>query len=310
MKKLPKISKISKEVILNSGQALLVVLLSMSVVLAVLLSSVSKSVTDITITDYEENSLRAFSAAEAGIEQALLDAVPGSVVTDRLDVTDPADPHYDAKVAAPDAGDVIEFPDKLKSGQVATFWFVSHDNNGNLTCAGKKTCIAATHLEFCWTGNPALEIAIYYDNTGASYGSPNNYSNLKVKRFNFDPKGSYVGRNFIEPSSGCSFGSHYSYTTRDHLKGMKSKMDPCVNSGPPSCLIAAKVRVLDNPTVGQSVAIKARSGASTNLPSQGIQISSTGTSGDSTRNVTVLQGYPDPPDVFEGVLYSGKDISQ
>ena len=284
---------------------------------AILLSSVSKSVTDITITDYEENSLRAFSAAEAGIEQALLDAVPGSVVTDRLDVTDPADPHYDAKVAAPDAGDVVEFPDKLKSGQVATFWFVSHDNNGELTCAGHKACTATTHLEFCWTGNPALEIAIYYDNSDSdfdgladSYDSPNNFSNLKVQRFNFDPKGSFSERNFIKPSSGCSFGGHYSYTTRDNLKALKTKLDPCVNSGPPSCLIAAKVRVLDNPTVGQSVAMKARSGASTNLPSQGIQISSTGTSGDSTRNVTVLQGYPAPPDVFEGVLYSGKDISQ
>ena len=56
----------------NQGQALLIVLLTLSVVLTIVLSIVSRSITDISITSLEEDSQRAFNAAEAGVEQALL----------------------------------------------------------------------------------------------------------------------------------------------------------------------------------------------------------------------------------------------
>jgi Tfp pilus assembly protein PilX len=56
----------------QNGQALLIVLLGMAVVLTLVLSIVSRSVTDVSITKRDEESLRAFSAAEAGVEQALL----------------------------------------------------------------------------------------------------------------------------------------------------------------------------------------------------------------------------------------------
>ena len=56
----------------QSGQALLIILLVMAVGLTVALAIVSRSVTDIRISRQEEESARAFSAAEAGIEQALI----------------------------------------------------------------------------------------------------------------------------------------------------------------------------------------------------------------------------------------------
>ena len=56
----------------QKGQALIIILLVMSVVLTVVLSSVSRSVTEIVVTGYEEDALRAFSAAEAGVEEKLL----------------------------------------------------------------------------------------------------------------------------------------------------------------------------------------------------------------------------------------------
>ena len=77
------------------GQALLIVLLTLAVTLTVVLSVVSRSVTDITVSTYEEDALRAFSAAEAGIEEALLkgsieDPVPVTIeegVTYDVDVS-------------------------------------------------------------------------------------------------------------------------------------------------------------------------------------------------------------------------------
>src|SRR3989304_10327197 len=56
----------------SSGQALLIILLTLTVVLTVVLSVVSRSVTDISVTTYQEDAQRAFDAAEAGIERALL----------------------------------------------------------------------------------------------------------------------------------------------------------------------------------------------------------------------------------------------
>jgi Tfp pilus assembly protein PilX len=60
---------------------LLIVLLAITVILTVVLSVTSRSVTDVTVTTYEEDALRAFSAAEAGVETALLNPAVGVIPT-------------------------------------------------------------------------------------------------------------------------------------------------------------------------------------------------------------------------------------
>lgn len=55
----------------NRGQVALVVVLAMVVLLTIGLSVISRTVTDIRISKETEESTRAFSAAEAGIEEAL-----------------------------------------------------------------------------------------------------------------------------------------------------------------------------------------------------------------------------------------------
>jgi len=56
---------------LLSGQAVLLVVLTLAVVLTLVLSVISRTITDVKITTVEGDSLRAFSAAEAGIERHL-----------------------------------------------------------------------------------------------------------------------------------------------------------------------------------------------------------------------------------------------
>lgn len=70
----------------KSGQVVLIVLLVMVVVLTIGLSLISQSVTDISISKDEEESIRAFSAAEAGIEAALqnIGAAPSTVEVDGI----------------------------------------------------------------------------------------------------------------------------------------------------------------------------------------------------------------------------------
>ena len=59
---------LSKRLQNQSGQALLLVLLSMAVILTVVLSILSRSILDVAVTTGEEEALRAFSAAEAGMQ--------------------------------------------------------------------------------------------------------------------------------------------------------------------------------------------------------------------------------------------------
>ena len=54
------------------GQALVIILLVLAVASTVVLSLVSRTVTDVAITTKEKDSSRAFSAAEAGVEEALV----------------------------------------------------------------------------------------------------------------------------------------------------------------------------------------------------------------------------------------------
>jgi hypothetical protein len=70
----------------KSGQVVLIVLLVMVVVLTIGLSLISRSVTDISISKDEEEAIRAFSAAEAGIEAALqnIGAAPSTIVVDGI----------------------------------------------------------------------------------------------------------------------------------------------------------------------------------------------------------------------------------
>src|SRR6185369_6746883 len=56
----------------ESGQALVLVLLSLAVVLTLVLFVLSRSVTDVAVSSRQEEAVRAFSAAEAGVERALV----------------------------------------------------------------------------------------------------------------------------------------------------------------------------------------------------------------------------------------------
>src|SRR4030067_2407301 len=114
MLKLPgNVKNLGKENYYQKGQALLIILLVLSVVLTLALSFVSRSVTDITITSQEEESVRALSAAEAGVEQALKTGVStGSIVTL------PDNSQFEALVTEiVPTNDEFAYPKKLNKGE-------------------------------------------------------------------------------------------------------------------------------------------------------------------------------------------------
>src|SRR3989304_7684964 len=123
MSKLPKINE--------KGQALLIVVLSLAVVLTIVLSILARSVTDVKISTGSEEALRAFSAAEAGIETALNGLIVGQSSGEFEGAS------FNASVTEIGEGATgFANPSPLLSGETSLFWFVAHDASGNLSCSG------------------------------------------------------------------------------------------------------------------------------------------------------------------------------
>lgn len=309
MSRLPSyLQKADAQSLRERGQALLIVLLSMTVILTVVLSVVSRSVTEITTTTYEENALRAFSAAEAGVEDVLFN--PASFVG-QPPISAAPEPNvfYTTTVTEQEVVNrKFRYPKDLVSGETATFWLVSHTPDNKLTCLGKP-CFAGGTVDICWgdqgsENTPAVEILYFYDTEGDAVYSINNYdinyASVKVKKFAFDPVHGLHGNNFSDPnlSGGCDFDEDgvEEFEFRSRIDVSRDIDSGCAV---PGCSLMIKVRMYyaDDP---EKVGIW----ASTPLPSQGYLITSIGGAGESTRRIGVFQGYPEPPTVFDAAVFS------
>lgn len=293
---------------MESGQALLIVLLSMAVVLTVVLSIISFSVTDISVTTRESEALRAFSAAEAGVEKALVALSPqsGSFGQD----------NFSADVSSIAQGSQnFNFPLDLAGGEIAGVWFVAHDSNGDLTCSGSESCFTGSKMDVCWgkpgtpsgdVTTPAVEVSIYYSNPPVSGGS---YDGISVVRDTADPNSSRRAQNaFSAPTStsGCNInGVDYAFRKTVDFSALGV---PATSYGVQDGLQLAHVRFLYN-TTPQSVGFDS-SAVGGVLPSQGQKINSTGTAGESTRAVEVYKMYSDIAGVFESALFSSQGVSK
>lgn len=285
-----------------SGQALLIVLLSLAVVLTIVLYIVSRSITDVSISTKEEDSLRAFSAAEAGIERAL---IIGSSVNDTI-----GDANFSASLIdfAKGSKEVV-YPLSLKSGETATFWFTGHNADGSLGC-GEEPCYSGTNLKFCWgepgtssssSTTPALELTFVYTST------PGSFSTAKVGRYVVDPNsGRRTSNKFSSTTSGtCTLGD----TSFQFQKNLNIPSDFGVsNSAVPNVLQFARARILYNTSVSHKVGISVDFAGGSALPSQGVKVESLGSFSQSNRKVEVYQLHPEVPAIFESVLFSSSSL--
>ena len=290
----------------REGQALLIVLLSMAVILTVVLSVISRSITDISTTTYSEEALRAFSAAEAGVERAL---IVGSDVNESI-----GDASFTADISGLAEGSAnFNYPVDVYSGESIYIWFVSHDPSGDLVCFDPNLpCYSGSRLQFCWgragtpvdSSSPAVEISIFYDATQAGVGS-GNFSAVKVARATFDP---YAGRNpansFQTSQGSCTVGTtNYAFSQRIDLSTLNI---PCLGAHP--CLLTARVRILYN-NLAQPIGVNVEDGT---LPSQGKFVESTGvtTSQSSKRKIQAYRTYGGPPSIFDAAVFSEQSVTK
>ncbi len=285
----------------ESGQALVLVLLSLSVVLTIVLFILSRSITDISISTEQADSVRAFSAAEAGIERAL---ITGSSYND----VSIGNASYSVNVSDYSEGQTtFNYPSKLLSGNSMTNWFVSHNTLGNIICGAGYPCFTGNTLKVCW-GNegtskstattPAIEISVYYEDPVGSL------ANVKLARAVYDPNDARRASNSFampDPVGTCQIGGvNHAFQKTITMSGLGI---PASSYTVANGLLFAKVRILYNTDASHIVGTSVAFAGNTTLPSQGLEIISTGSSGvagsESNRRVNVFQSWAEFP--FSGL---------
>ena len=303
----------------SSGQALLLIVLVVAAALIVVMSVVSKSVTDVAITSTEEDSLRAFSAAEAGVEEVLLNLVPGGPGVNGT-VGNSTGSQTATFIVPPvtqdDAGNSFNYPDPLQSGDTGTIWFASRNNFGAFDCGPGKTCTRTPNLKVCWGTNPseysAVEVTVFYDSGSPVHFSnnPNNFDNVKAYTFAADSDSSHTTNNIdkVGPNP-CTIGIPPQQSVSYRFQ-KTFNLSSTLNCGTNNCLIMAKVRLLYNTTTAQNFGLETQGGSTPALPAQGFKVTSAGSSGSTKRQVEVFQGYPEPPSIFDSTLFSLKGLEK
>jgi len=288
-----------------SGQAVIIVLLVMVVALTIGLSISARSVKDIRLSTRTEESQRAFSAAEAGLEVALL---KGSSVQNSIPSLNAS---YNVSVMDAGADNYFSFPGTIAKDDTQTVWLVSHDETtGEIQDCATASCYTGSSIQINW-GNkgtvsdsnitPALEVSIIYKEG----------SDFKIEKYAYDPNSSRAGSNGFNTSSvslnppATPDGKEYAfYITQDLPSG----------SGIEN--YALRLRFLYSNNQKHVLAVVRPASVASNIPIQGKKYESKGEakisgSGESeVRTVSFFKSYPALPGIFDFVLFSGSDLSK
>jgi len=258
----------------QSGQALIILLLIMVVGLTVGLSIATRTITDLRISTQSEESQKAFSAAEAGIEDALRRNLE-QVVTAGGTFQTPVGTGITSTTTVTKIADTTQF---------VTEQPIAQDDVAQVNL-DPPTSSPPTSVDVYWAdeNDPAssLEITlVYYDGL-----------NYQIQKWAYNTDSSH-SNGFTQASDPAPSGG------KDH----KGKVSVSL-TGTPKIL---RFR----PFYGQaSVAVVAQPSGST-LPLQSYKISSTGTTGQITRKIEVTRSLNALPPIFDYVLYSGTDITK
>lgn len=267
----------------QSGQALVVILLVMAVGLTMGLSVVSRSVADIRISQQEEESARAFSVAETGIEQALIGGdISGDIGGIRYNVA-----------STSQGGDkLFDFGgDKIASGKTQTVWLIEHNEEGEL--AGESLPPTET-ITVCWGDDQgdktAVEVSLIYQDATGEYQVVRGAYDADFTRGNgFDSADDIDGGN----CGSLAFGETIDLTADFSIPG-------------DATLYALRLKLLYN-SQPEPLAVQT---TNTSLPSQGTCYESTATVTESgvSRKVRQCQFFKNPPAILDYVLFSEGSI--
>lgn len=279
----------------QKGQALLIVVLVMVVALTVGLSIASRSVTNLRTSIEEENSQRAFSAAEAGIEQALKSGrsitspqqLGNNTTIDNISIVGISGNEFLLNggnfISQDDGFDIWLSNYPAYSNQ----WPQPCDSSSPPSCtngSGQITAYWGSSADDC--AKAALEIIVI----SGTKASP------VTTRYPFDPcRQRKSVNNFFSPQRGA-------YTVAGRAFTNKAEITVAQNAG----LLVRIIPLYTNAIIGIK-SCNINNGNCKSLPPQGTSIESIGASGGTKRKIRVFQGYPQlPSEFFSYILFQSK----
>lgn len=275
----------------NSGQIVLILVLLTVVGLTIGLSLISRTITDVRISSQIEETNRAFSAAEAGVESALKGAAVGANGTVDL-------PGASADYSVLSVGgstDTYIFPFTQK-GKTQTVWLIAHNSDGTLDFTGTspdpiKSYGPTNSIDICWgteANQPAIIMTLLYKD-GSDY---------KLVKGAYDPNATRGNNFYIADSGGNYCDGNYNYK-----KTITFRTVPGTGGDGFGVVSTAQLIVLRLQPVHQDTSIAVK--PSVGLPIQGKQIISVGQTGTgTTRKIQVTQGFYTLPEIFDFSFFS------
>lgn len=277
----------------QSGQILLVTLLVLSVALTIALSLIGRTTLDTNISSQVEEASRAFSAAEAGIEEALF---KGAVPAGPVPLAGSNTTYTVTKDTIVAQGNTSYTVGLVGNGEAKSIWLVRHDPiTGQPMYTDPQKYSPGDPISICWTdegGQPAMEVTVYYITSAGLY---------RTAKIGYDP----FSRVYNLPgesnqftgavnSGNCNPGGVHISTLNFNSLGIANldtmilmRLRPVYNSA----------NIYINP--------------SEDLPGLGNDYVSCGASvPEVTRCISATQLYPEPPDVFDYVLYANNGSIQ
>lgn len=257
------------------GQILLIMVLALVVVLTVGLSVASRSVTNVKISKQNEESARAFQAAEAGVQQALQAYTNGNVSVG-----------------------TAENPQNLQNNAFFNSQLTVIDGRRFLVRGGssvEQSVGADVQLSSSSTFNG--NVTIFFSQTDQNICSGTDKSKIRaaievlvvqnnatpIQKYIFDPCSS------VSRTPGASPVSSGTFTVTDNDLQMTTNFNSSVSVGPITNGSVMKIIPIYNST---KVGIDT---GTIDLPSQGKLVKSTGTSGETIRTVQYFESLPEIP---------------
>lgn len=278
----------------QKGQVILILILVMTVALGIGISVIQRSLSDVSTASKVEQSSRAFSAAEAGIESKLVGG-PGSVSFTENGST--AQVLGGDLIPAVQSGsnpqDPLEYPPLAKE-EIAHVWLADYTKASNPPPAFYTQASLDVYWGNSATDFAALELTLVYYN-GSSYQATKWYLDNKA-----------AGRTPTNKFTEVDCTGNYSlagYQCKYTIGGLPSS--------PPSILMLLRARLLYNST-SQPFAVQAvnNCGLACSLPPQAKSLISTGTAGTTKRTVKLFQIDKVVPPYFDYAIFSTGDINK
>lgn len=313
----------------EQGQVVILLLLIMVVALAIGLSTIGRSILEVSTSRKSEDSSRAFSAAEAGIERALKQNENnlGGTIINVGNITLQSN-QAGAAVSGysiPSTNLALNYSAVTKR-DFAQFWLADPVNISNSSYVQPGFDIYFGDPDTCkyttsggCTGNtedqPAIEVGVtYWDNTDKKYKILKRFYDSKMSSLGMTQERSgfstctdqlgRVGNTITSIDVINNDGSLGSVPTTYYCKVRVSYSTIITGSSFP---VIVRVRLLYT-NISHPIALKPDIGYS--LPKQANIFQSSGSSGEVKRTLEVMNYRSVMPQYFDYVLFSAKTLSK